>query len=322
MNLATAQRAQAEGSSGRRTIPFDYSFRFQLEGQPQTTHSQTVTVSIEASFTAVSIGYGAVPTVEPIRFGLLPPRIEQQPSPATTTLLLNSLSAAFNPKFAALAPSTIPAAVLAAPLAAPGGGAAAPAPGTTAASVSPVAGPPSPGLQQFAQRSFFMTTVAALADRLGEPLNPASNSAIGPRTASVLRNGIKLNPEVADRAVLALEGNAVDDESLAEAFQGVATPSGEIQFLYALSDQGTHREFQSEPVLSTAGLGASDGGRPFRYFARPIEFTPRSVIRMQITEVSDFTGELHVCLQGYKTLGGAGSPTAIEGRRRRRRIRS
>ena len=60
-----------------RTIPFDYVFRFdgsnnELKGQPGLVHNSTVDISIEAAFTAVSIGYGVVPKVEPITFGLAP----------------------------------------------------------------------------------------------------------------------------------------------------------------------------------------------------------------------------------------------------------
>ena len=59
----------------RRTIPFDYVFRFdELKGQPGLVQNSTVEVSIEAAFTAVSIGYGVVPKVDPITFGL-PPEI-------------------------------------------------------------------------------------------------------------------------------------------------------------------------------------------------------------------------------------------------------
>ena len=79
-----------------------------------------------------------------------------------------------------------------------------------------------------------------------------------------------------------------------------------MQFLYALFDEGSGREFQSEPILNIAGLGAADGKRPFRYFAQPITFAPLATIRMEITELSDFRGELHVALHGYKVLGGAG----------------
>ena len=77
---------------------------------------------------------------------------------------------------------------------------------------------------------------------------------------------------------------------LSQAFQAVGAPPERVAFLYALFDQGSGREFQSEPILNIAGLGSSDGKRPFRYFARPIEFAPRSTIRLQITEVSAFQG--------------------------------
>ena len=61
----------------RRTIPFDYVFRFdgelnELKGQPGLVHNSTVDISIEAAFTAVSIGYGVVPKVTPITFGVVP----------------------------------------------------------------------------------------------------------------------------------------------------------------------------------------------------------------------------------------------------------
>ena len=177
-------------------------------------------------------------------------------------------------------------------------------------------------IREFAQRTFLHLTVGALAESLGEPINPANaNPVIGPQTAAALRNGIKFNPEFIERLLLSLNGNELDDGTFREAFQGVASPLDRIQFKYALFDGGSGREFQSEPILSIAGLGAPDGGRPFRYFARPIEFSPRTTIRIQITEVSDFTGELHISLQGYKTLGGAGSPTATDGARRARRRR-
>ena len=67
----------ATASTAIRTIPFDYVFRFdgpnnELKGQPGLVHNSTVEISIEAAFTAVSIGYGVVPKVEPITFGLPP----------------------------------------------------------------------------------------------------------------------------------------------------------------------------------------------------------------------------------------------------------
>jgi len=61
----------------RRGIPFDYAFRYELRGKPGNVINSLVTISIEATFTAVSIGYGVVPKVQPFIFGpepeILPP---------------------------------------------------------------------------------------------------------------------------------------------------------------------------------------------------------------------------------------------------------
>jgi len=102
-------------------------------------------------------------------------------------------------------------------------------------------------------------------------------------------------------------------------FQVVGTPAELIQFKYALFDEGSGREFQSEPILNIAGLGSAAGERPFRHFAQPITFRPRSTVRMEVTEVSDFKGELHVSLQGYKVLGEPNAPTGMVQRRPGRR---
>lgn len=248
----------------RRTIPFDYAFRFQLEGEPGQTRLGKIEVSIEAAFTAVSIGYGVVPEVQPVVFGVAPKAV--------------------------LSPGSGNGALPPASLVESGG--------LKAARIRDA------GASRFA----FIT--AALAEALGETVRTSADGfpQFGPATAAALRNGFKLNPALAPAA---LTGGTRSTESglLERYFQVVSPPLDAVQFKYALFDDGTGREFQSEPVLNTAALGAPDGSRPFRYFARPIEFAPRSVIRMQVTEVSDFRGELHVSLQGYKILGGAGSPT-------------
>jgi hypothetical protein len=221
-------------------IPFDYAFRYELRGTPDNVINKTVTVSIEATFIAVSIGYGVIPKVDKVSFGPPPPSV------ARTSSNLRSV------------------------------------------------------------------TLGDLIDGLRKALE---ESLLGGRTAAVLRNGIKLNPQFAERALLSAGSAPLDQKTMDQLFQGVAAPPEEIQFLYAIFDEGSGREFQSEPILNTAGLGISNGDRPFRYFSRPIRFDRRSSIRMQVTEVSEFEGELHVSLQGYKMLGEEGTPT---GRVRRR----
>jgi hypothetical protein len=145
------------------------------------------------------------------------------------------------------------------------------------------------------------------------------NNQIGARTAAALRTGLRLNPAFAD-LVLGGGGTAqLQGDALREMFQLVSPPPEQVQFLYALFDEGTGREFQSEPLLNTAGLGTPSGDRPFRYFARPIVFAPRATIRMQVTELSEFAGDLHVSLHGYKAIGGGQAPAAGPRRMGRRR---
>jgi hypothetical protein len=43
-----------------RTIPYDYSVQFTLYGEPGQQQVETLTISVEAAFTAMSIGYGFV----------------------------------------------------------------------------------------------------------------------------------------------------------------------------------------------------------------------------------------------------------------------
>jgi hypothetical protein len=240
----------AQTSDEQRAIPFDYTFRFNLEGEPDRVVRSIVTVSVEASFIAVSIGYGVVPKLTPVVFG---PGIDDvtggESSPTLRNIRIDSL-------FAALGSS-----------------------------------------------------LAQTQDTLrGET---------GPEAA--FKGGIKLNPQFAELA-LSNNGRAIlSDDVLRSLFQVVSAPADEIQFLYALFDEGSGREFQSEPLLNTAGLGISNGDRPFRHFARPITFAPLSTIRMEVIEKSDFQGELHVSLHGYKVLGSPGSPTGRTGIGRLRR---
>jgi hypothetical protein len=230
-----------------RGIPFDYAFRHELTGQPGNVINSVVTVSIEATFTAVSIGYGVVAKVDPIVFG--------------------------------------------------------PLPGT----------PPSgPILLAFAPTSLASVPLEDVMRGLNQQLPATSRILRGESAAeAVLKNGIKLNPSFAEIALSNDGKTQLSSDIVAKLFQVVGSPTESIQFKYAIFDEGSGREFQSEPILNIAGLGSANGERPFRYFAQPIVFRPRSTIRMEVTEVSDFKGVLHVVLHGYKVLGDANSPTAV-----------
>jgi hypothetical protein len=126
----------------------------------------------------------------------------------------------------------------------------------------------------------------------------------------VLAAVIRVNPKYRD-LIPFTSGSAAGPVApgiAADLFQADFTRAAGVQFTYALFDEGSGREFQSEPVLSTAGLGSPEGERPFRRFAPPVTFAPRSVVRMQVTPLNDFKGELHIALHGYKHLGGPAAP--------------
>ena len=312
----------------RRTIPFDYAFRFSLEGTPGETKFGRIEVSVEAAFHAVSIGYGVVTDVPTVVFGIAPPVVVDvaQPPPPSGPIFLALSTGTTSPlttaalRLSALSGADEPANIVAGAtrladvlregrptdptaLKALEGRAAA------ALRAAGTASPDAPGLRL--ANGPFSLVIAALSEALGE--TPQDDlTQIGPLTAAALRSGIKLNPEVAE-AILLGQATADNRALLARAFQVVALPPERLQFTYALFDDATGREFQNEPILNIAGLGSADGQRPARYFARPIEFGPRSVIRLQVTPLTEFRGELHISLQGYKVLGGAGTPTGRGG---------
>jgi hypothetical protein len=243
-------RPVATPEAPRRTIPFDYAFRFDLKGEPGLVQNSTVEVSVEAAFTAVSIGYGVVPKAQPITFGL-PPGTPINLFSTPFSAIIETLSASFD-------------------------------------------------------EAVKFPTQVILAAGAGTPR--VTKVEFGPKTAAALQGGLRLNPEFAER-ILLTGGDNLDEQILQQAFQAVGAPPEQIAFKYAIFDQGSGREFQSDPILNIAGLGSPDGKRPFRYFAQPIEFATRTLIRMEITEISAFQGELHISLQGYKTLGQPGTPT-------------
>jgi hypothetical protein len=90
-----------------------------------------------------------------------------------------------------------------------------------------------------------------------------------------------------------------------------SSPSNDraIDFLYSIVDSGSGRELQNRPIHNIAGLGEPNGERPFRPFAKPMLFMPRSTIRIEVEEASAVAAELFIVLHGYKMLGyGTGLP--------------
>ena len=75
----------------------------------------------------------------------------------------------------------------------------------------------------------------------------------------------------------------------------------DVRFLYTITDSGTGRDLQNQPVYNVAGLGIADGDRPFKVLHKPMTFLPRSTIRVQVEEIFG-RGRLFIVFQGYKIL--------------------
>lgn len=115
-----------------------------------------------------------------------------------------------------------------------------------------------------------------------------------------LRQGFRINSTVFKRLV---NGVTIPTEEFKEPFQPCGVFPENLSFLYSITDNGTGRELQSEPIHNIAGLGIANGDRPFRPFPKPLVFEPRSVILFQVQEISGGPGTLYFVLQGYKVLG-------------------
>ncbi len=100
----------------------------------------------------------------------------------------------------------------------------------------------------------------------------------------------------------------VSEDLLNRTFQSVQELK-DITFLFSMLDSSSGRELMDEPVHSLAGLGKSNGERPFRPLANCLRFLPRSTVRMQVIEqTAGVTGTLFIVLYGYKILVGSACP--------------
>jgi hypothetical protein len=120
-------------------------------------------------------------------------------------------------------------------------------------------------------------------------------------------SGFRLSQRFANFFAANTPFDQIDPTILGSAFEPACGPE-EISFLYSIDVVSTGRELQNKPIHNIAGLGIANGDRPFRPFARPVAFEPRSVIRIQLEELSTLPGTLYIVLQGYKLLGTGRTP--------------
>ncbi|HKX33510.1 MAG TPA: hypothetical protein VJ302_37880 [Blastocatellia bacterium] len=121
------------------------------------------------------------------------------------------------------------------------------------------------------------------------------------RPVQTLFDGIRVHPARVRFAFTAGGRlSRVDPELLQRLFQSANRPE-EVRFLYTINDTGSGRDLQNQRVFNVASLGIADGQRPFKFFHKPMNFLPRSSIRVQVEEIFG-RGRLFLVFQGYKIL--------------------
>ncbi|HJQ68521.1 MAG TPA: hypothetical protein VKA70_06100 [Blastocatellia bacterium] len=128
------------------------------------------------------------------------------------------------------------------------------------------------------------------------------------KNGSDLSHGFRLNTNGGGLRAVDLPLNRLSESTASTLFATSSALADEVSFLYSLDIGGTGREYQNKAIHNIAGLGIANGDRPFRPFAKPILFEPRSFIRIQVEELSRIPGTLFIVLQGYKMLGTSQAP--------------
>jgi hypothetical protein len=119
---------------------------------------------------------------------------------------------------------------------------------------------------------------------------------------SALQEGVRIRPNFLRLAFNSGGGlnNLLPADLANRVFERLNRPE-DVSFRYSILDTGTGRELQNQSINNIAGLGIANGDRPFKRFARPMIFLPRSTIRITIEERFG-RGTLFMVFQGYKIL--------------------
>jgi hypothetical protein len=122
---------------------------------------------------------------------------------------------------------------------------------------------------------------------------------------SALSDGFRIRPNFV-RLAFGINGSlatALPVDVADKLFERLNRPE-DVSFRYTIFDSARGREIQNQPIHNIAGLGIANGDRPFKKFARPMIFLPRSTIRVTVQEHFG-RGTLFLVFQGYKILGAS-----------------
>ncbi len=296
--------AKAFGRPSPRIIPFDYVATFDLTGTPGNIVEDEISINVEGGFVATSLGYGlAVPEAdvkiqprgeEPT--GAVEGNVTQETSPGAAVPVAGASVSLRN-----LATNTTQSST------------------TDSKGVFQV-GSLVPGSYEIS-----MATPGAVTARLN--VDPGFTSTITivfqtsgpPRVAQAQVTDLAQLPLHFFAPDALIDGIRIRPGFLRVAFQDNGSLAGalprdlvdrlferlnrveDVSFRYMIFDTGTGRDWQNQPIHNVAGLGIANGDRPFKKFARPMFFLPRSTIRVRVEERFG-RGRLFLVFQGYKIL--------------------
>lgn len=120
--------------------------------------------------------------------------------------------------------------------------------------------------------------------------------ALSPNAVS---EGFRIRPDYI-RLVVGLDGTLqrVRLQVAERAFERLNRPE-DVSFRYSIYDSGIGHDWQNRRIHNVGGLGIATGQRPFKRFAQPRIFEPRSTARVEIEEGFG-RGTLFVAFHGYK----------------------
>jgi hypothetical protein len=281
-----ASPTQTIGNTSDRTIPFDYVARVVLTGRAKNKVEVEVPINVEGGFVATALGYGlAVEERE----------VLVQPAGSSGTLATTVTNPAnLNVKLVNLdTRSEIP--LSSGSISADPGEYLVVADNRRSSSKIRVVSQLTTTASINVPTSTLPEVVSATIDLSTLPLR-----LLPPET---LIGGFRIRPNFLriafDNSGVLTSGLPVS--LLDSVFEPLNRPE-DVSFRYTIFDTGIGRELQNQPINNIAGLGIANGDRPFKKFARPMIFLPRSTIRVTIEEHFG-RGTLFCVFQGYKVPG-------------------
>jgi Carboxypeptidase regulatory-like domain len=288
-------------SPSARVVPFDYVARLDLIGRPKNIVETEVPINVEGGFVATALGYGLAVEERNVIIqsgtqggglqGVLTDDIFTPISGLTVTLRNvasktdRDSTTGFNGNFGAslLIPGEYEVRV------SQGG-----VPRIAASKVRIISNAITT-VRIIMKSPGFLEVRSATIDLSQLPLRQFS--------LNVLTDGFRIRPNFLriafDNSGVLTSGLPVN--LLDSVFEPLNRPE-DVSFRYRIFDSGTGRELENQPINNIAGLGIANGDRPFKRFARPMIFLPRSTIRITIEEHFG-RGTLFFVFQGYKILG-------------------